>query len=295
MPAIETKLSTRDSTFARNRDAMAALVADLREKIAAIEQGGGETARKRHVSRGKLLPRERVRALIDPGSPFLELSQLAAYGMYDDNIAAAGIVTGIGRVSGRECVIVCNDATVKGGTYFPMTVKKHLRAQEIARQNGLPCIYLVDSGGANLPNHTDVFPDKEHFGRIFYNQATLSAERIAQIAVVMGSCTAGGAYVPAMSDESIIVREQGTIFLGGPPLVKAAIGEIVTAEELGGADVHTRVSGVADYFADDDEHALELCRTIVSTLHTVKQLPADMAAPEDPKYDPAEIYGIVNA
>src|SRR5690242_8843081 len=295
MPAIETKLSTRDSTFARNRDAMAALVADLREKIAAIEQGGGETARKRHVARGKLLPRERVRGLLDPGSPFLELSQFAAYGMYGDTIAAAGIVTGIGRVSGRECVIVCNDATVKGGTYFPMTVKKHLRAQEIARQNRLACIYLVDSGGANLPNHTDVFPDKEHFGRIFYNQATMSADGIAQIAVVMGSCTAGGAYVPAMSDESIIVREQGTIFLAGPPLVKAATGEIVSAEELGGADVHTRISGVADHFAQNDAHALSIARRIVGNLNRVKPAPADVVPPRDPLYAAEELYGVINA
>src|SRR6185437_14054909 len=287
MPAIETKLSTRDPTFVRNRDAMTALVADLRERIAAIEQGGGEAARKRHVARGKLLPRERVRALIDPGSPFLELSQFAAHGMYGDTIAAAGVITGIGRVCGRECVIVCNDATVKGGTYFPMTVKKHLRAQEVARQNRLPCIYLVDSGGANLPNHTDVFPDKEHFGRIFYNQATMSADGIAQIAVVMGSCTAGGAYVPAMCDESIIVREQGTIFLAGPPLVKAAIGEIVSAEELGGADVHTRISGVADHFAQNDSHALGLARRIVGNLNTQKRVTLDVAEPLSPRH-PAE-------
>src|SRR5207244_6295178 len=245
MPVIESRLDTRDATFAKNRDALVALVADLKAKVAAIEQGGGHTARTRHAGRGKLLPRERVRALLDTGSPFLELSQLAAHGMYDDNIAAAGIITGIGRVSGRECVIVCNDATVKGGTYYPMTVKKHLRAQDIARENHLPCIYLVDSGGANLPNQTEVFPDREHFGRIFYNQATLSSLGVPQIACVMGSCTAGGAYVPAMSDESIIVRKQGTIFLGGPPLVKAATGETVSAEELGGAEVHTRQSGVA--------------------------------------------------
>jgi 3-methylcrotonyl-CoA carboxylase beta subunit len=295
MPAIETKLSTRDATFARNRDAMAALVDDMRRRIAAIEQGGGEAARKRHLARGKLLPRERVRTLLDPGSPFLELSQFAAYDMYGDTIAAAGIVTGIGRVAGRECVIVCNDATVKGGTYFPMTVKKHLRAQEIARQNGLPCIYLVDSGGANLPNHTDVFPDKEHFGRIFYNQATMSAEGIAQIAVVMGSCTAGGAYVPAMCDESVIVREQATIFLAGPPLVKAATGEIVSAEELGGADVHTRVSGVADHFAQDDRHALSIARRIVGNLNTRKQVTLDIAEPMPPRYPTEEIYGIINA
>ncbi|HEX6793178.1 MAG TPA: carboxyl transferase domain-containing protein [Casimicrobiaceae bacterium] len=295
MPAFESTISPRDPLFVRNREAMAALVADLREKIAVIEQGGGEVARKRHVARGKLLPRERVRSLVDPGSPFLELSQFAAYGMYGDTIAAAGIITGIGRVCGRECVIVCNDATVKGGTYFPMTVKKHLRAQEIARENRLPCIYLVDSGGANLPNHTDVFPDKEHFGRIFYNQATMSAERIAQIAVVMGSCTAGGAYVPAMCDESIIVREQATIFLAGPPLVKAAIGEIVSADELGGADVHTRISGVADHFAQDDHHALAIARTIVGNLNTRKTTTLDIVEPRPPRYPADEIYGIINA
>src|SRR5215471_2197459 len=260
MPAIETRIDTRDPTFAANREALSALVADLKARIREIEQGGGEASRTRHAGRGKLLPRERVRTLIDPGSPFLEFSQLAAYGMYEDNIASAGIITGIGRVSGRECAIVCNDATVKGGTYYPMTVKKHLRAQEIARENNLPCIYLVDSGGANLPNQTEVFPDRDHFGRIFYNQATMSAQGIPQEAVVMGSCTAGGAYVPAMSDESIIVREQGTIFLAGPPLVKAATGEVVSAEELGGADVHTRVSGVADHFAMNDRHALAIAR-----------------------------------
>ncbi len=295
MPTIESKLSTRDPTYARNRDAMTALVADLRERIAAIEQGGGDTSRARHVARGKLLPRERVRMLLDPGSPFLELSQFAAYRMYDDTIAGAGLITGIGRICGHECVIVCNDATVKGGTYFPMTVKKHLRAQEIARQNGLPCIYLVDSGGANLPNHTDVFPDREHFGRIFYNQATMSAEGIAQIAVVMGSCTAGGAYVPAMCDESIIVREQGTIFLAGPPLVKAATGEIVTAEELGGADVHTRVSGVADHFAHDDHHALAIARRIVGNLNLRKPVTLDVVEPVAPRYPADEIYGVINA
>ncbi|MGE5088270.1 MAG: carboxyl transferase domain-containing protein [Candidatus Levyibacteriota bacterium] len=295
MPTIESRLSTRDPVFAANRDAMMALCADLRAKIAAIELGGGDAARARHVARGKLLPRERVRALLDPGSPFLELSQLAAFDMYGDNIASAGIITGIGRVAGRECVIVCNDATVKGGTYYPMTVKKHLRAQEIARQNGLPCIYLVDSGGANLPNHTDVFPDRDHFGRIFYNQATLSAEGIAQIAVVMGSCTAGGAYVPAMCDESIIVREQGTIFLAGPPLVKAAIGEIVTAEELGGADVHTRVSGVADHFAQNDHHALAIARRIVGNLNRRKEVGLEVAKPLPPRYPAEELYGVINA
>src|SRR5258706_1261567 len=267
MAVIETRLDTRDATFASNRDALAALVADLRIKIAAIEQGGGDAAGARHAGRGKLVRRERVAALLDPGSPFLELSQLAAYGMSDDSIAGAGIVTGIGRISGRECVVVCNDATVKGGTYYPLTVKKLLRAQDIARENHLPCIYLVDSGGANLPNQTDVFPDRDHFGRIFYNQATMSAEGIPQIAVVMGSCTAGGAYVPAMADESIIVKEQGTLFLARPPLVKAATGEIVSAEELGGADVHTRVSGGADHFAVNDHHALAIARGIVANLN----------------------------
>ncbi len=295
MAALETKLDLRSEMFAQNRAALSAHVADLHARIAEIEQGGGAVARARHAARGKLLPRERVRTLLDTGSPFLELSQLAAHGMYDDNIAAAGIVTGIGRVAGRECVIVCNDATVKGGTYYPMTVKKHLRAQEIARQNALPCIYLVDSGGANLPNQDEVFPDRDHFGRIFYNQATMSAEGIPQIACVMGSCTAGGAYVPAMSDESIIVREQGTIFLGGPPLVKAAIGEIVTAEELGGADVHTRVSGVADHFALDDHHALSIVRRIVGKLNRVKRVDLDVAAPVEPKYPAEELYGVINA
>ena len=295
MAVIESKLDPREATFAQNREALAALVADLKSKVATIEQGGGEAARARHAGRGKLLPRERVRALLDPGSPFLELSQLAAYAMYDDNIAAAGIITGIGRVSGRECVIVCNDATVKGGTYYPITVKKHLRAQEIARENRLPCIYLVDSGGANLPNQTDVFPDRDHFGRIFYNQATLSALGIPQIAVVMGSCTAGGAYVPAMADESIIVKEQGTIFLGGPPLVKAATGETVTAEELGGADVHTRVSGVADHYALDDHHALAIARRIVANLNRSKPASLEVAEPRPPRYAPEELYGVINA
>ncbi|HET9047262.1 MAG TPA: carboxyl transferase domain-containing protein, partial [Casimicrobiaceae bacterium] len=295
MAVIDSKLDRKGAMFAQNHAALADHVADLRAKIADVEQGGGEAARTRHTARGKLLPRERVRALLDPGSPFLELSQLAAHGMYDDNIAAAGIVTGIGRVAERECVIVCNDATVKGGTYYPMTVKKHLRAQDVARQNNLPCIYLVDSGGANLPNQDEVFPDRDHFGRIFYNQATMSAEGIPQIACVMGSCTAGGAYVPAMSDESIIVREQGTIFLGGPPLVKAATGEIVTAEELGGADVHTRVSGVADHFAHDDHHALAIVRRIVGKLNRVKSVALDVAAPVDPIYPADELYGVINA
>src|SRR6266498_2174348 len=271
------------------------LVADLKAKVAEIEQGGGEGPRAKHVARGKLLPRERVGSLVDAGSPFLEFSQLAAYGMYDDNIASAGIITGIGRVSGRECVIVCNDATVKGGTYYPLTVKKHLRAQDIARENNLPCIYLVDSGGANLPNQTEVFPDRDHFGRIFYNQATMSAQGIPQIAVVMGSCTAGGAYLPAMSDESIIVKEQGTIFLAGPPLVRAATGEIVSAEELGGADVHTRVSGVADHFALDDRHALALARRAVRNLNRSKSIPLDVRAAREPLHDPQELYGVINA
>jgi 3-methylcrotonyl-CoA carboxylase beta subunit len=295
MPVIETKLDPRDATFAANRDAMAALVADLRGKVAEIERGGGAAACAKHVARGKLLPRERVRALVDPGSPFLEFSQLAAYGMYDGTIAAAGIITGIGRVAGRECVIVCNDATVKGGTYYPLTVKKHLRAQEIARENNLPCIYLVDSGGANLPNQTEVFPDRDHFGGIFYNQATMSAQGIPQVAVVMGSCTAGGAYVPAMSDESIIVKEQGTIFLGGPPLVKAATGEIVTAEELGGADVHTRVSGVADHYALDDHHALAIARRIIGNLNRPKRAALEVREPVPPRLPAEDIYGVINA
>ena len=295
MPVIETRLDTRGPAFASNRDALSALVADLKARVAEIEQGGGAVARERHTGRGKLLPRERVRTLLDTGSPFLEFSQFAAYGMYDDTIAAAGIITGLGRVSGRECVIICNDATVKGGTYYPMTVKKHLRAQDIARENNLPCIYLVDSGGANLPNQTDVFPDRDHFGRIFYNQATMSAEGIPQISVVMGSCTAGGAYVPAMSDESIIVREQGTIFLAGPPLVKAATGEIVSAEELGGADVHTRISGVADHFAQNDHHALAIARQIVGRLNRMKSLTLDVTEPREPLFPSEEIYGVINA
>jgi len=295
MPVIESKVDPRDATFASNRDAMTALVTDLKAQIELIEQGGGKGPRAKHAARGKLLPRERVRALIDPGSPFLEFSPLAAHGMYGDNIAAAGIITGIGRIAGRECVIVCNDATVKGGTYYPLTVKKHVRAQEIARENRLPCVYLVDSGGANLPNQVDVFPDRDHFGRIFYNQANMSAEGIPQIAVVMGSCTAGGAYVPAMADESIIVKEQGTIFLGGPPLVKAATGEIVSAEELGGADVHTRISGVADHFAQDDHHALAIARRIVGNLNRPKRVDIEITEPEEPKYAAEEIYGVISA
>jgi 3-methylcrotonyl-CoA carboxylase beta subunit/propionyl-CoA carboxylase len=294
MVVLETRVNPSDPLFQTNRERMRQLVADLAERTARAREGGGDKAMKRHRDQGKLPVRDRIDRLLDPGSPFLELSPLAATGMYDDEAPAAGLVTGIGRVSGREVLIVANDATVKGGTYYPVTVKKHVRAQQVALDNRLPCVYLVDSGGAFLPLQAEVFPDREHFGRIFFNQARLSAERIPQIAVVMGSCTAGGAYVPAMSDETIIVKGTGTIFLGGPPLVKAATGEEVTAEELGGADVHTRFSGVADYFADDDDHALRLCRTVVSTLNTVKSPPADISAPEDPKYDPAELYGIVN-
>ncbi|MCS7100864.1 MAG: methylcrotonoyl-CoA carboxylase [Burkholderiaceae bacterium] len=293
MPVLETRVDPRSDEFRAHREQMGALVADLKARVAQVAAGGGEEARARHVARGKLLPRERVQLLLDPGTPFLELSQLAAWGMYDDEAPCAGIITGVGRVSGRECVIVCNDATVKGGTYFPITVKKHLRAQEIARDNRLPCIYLVDSGGANLPNQDEVFPDRDHFGRIFYNQATLSAAGIPQIAVVMGSCTAGGAYVPAMSDESIIVKNQGTIFLGGPPLVKAATGEVVSAEELGGGDVHTRLSGVADHLAANDAHALALARRILATTNYVKPQPLALRTPRPPRYDPAELYGIV--
>ena len=278
-------------------------MSDLREKIAIAARGGGESARARHLGRGKLLPRERIDRLLDPGSPFLECSPLAAFGMYDAEAPSAGLITGIGRIAGRECVVVCNDATVKGGTYYPITVKKHLRAQEIARENRLPCIYLVDSGGANLPNQDEVFPDREHFGRIFYNQATMSAAGIAQIAVVMGSCTAGGAYVPAMADESIIVRNQGTIFLGGPPLVKAAIGEVVTAEDLGGGDVHTRLSGVADHLAENDGHALSIARRIVGHLNgaaasgTLAERAArfglDLTPPRPPLYAPDSLLGLI--
>ena len=292
---LESEVDTRSAAFRENADAMRALVGDLRSVVARLAQGGGKAARERHLARGKLLTRERIRNLLDPGAPFLELSQLAAYGMYGDEVPCAGIVTGIGRVSGRECVVVANDATVKGGTYYPITVKKHLRAQEIAMQNRLPCIYLVDSGGANLPNQDEVFPDRDHFGRIFYNQANLSAEGIAQIAVVMGSCTAGGAYVPAMSDETIIVRNQGTIFLAGPPLVKAATGEVVSAEELGGADLHSRVSGVTDHYAENDAHALGLARRVVANLNRVKQPALELRRPLPPRYDAEEIYGVVPA
>ncbi len=284
MPVIPTSADLTSEAAQGHRSSWAALAADLRARRSAVAEGGPARARERHLSRGKLLPRERVMRLLDPGSPFLELGALAATGMYDDAIHGAGIITGIGRVQGREVMVVCNDATIKGGTYYPMTVKKHLRAQEIARENRLPCVYLVDSGGANLPHQTEVFPDREHFGRIFYNQATLSAMGIPQIACVMGSCTAGGAYVPAMSDETIIVRNQGTIFLGGPPLVKAATGEVVSAEDLGGADVHARQSGVADHYATDDEHALAIARRIVGNLNTRKAVDIALAEPVEPRY-----------
>src|SRR5271157_362346 len=293
MPALDTVIDTRSAEFAANAEAMRAVVDDLHRVADTIRLGGGESARHRHLSRGKLLPRDRVRALIDPMSPFLEVGQLAAHGMYGGDVPSAGIITGIGRISGRECMIVANDATVKGGTYYPVTVKKHLRAQEVAGQNRLPCIYLVDSGGAFLPRQDEVFPDREHFGRIFYNQATLSAAGIPQIAAVLGSCTAGGAYVPAMSDEAVIVRNQGTIFLGGPPLVKAATGEVVTAEELGGADVHAKKSGVADYLAENDRHALALCRRIVGNLNIKRSIDIPLAKPVEPKYDFTELNGIV--
>ncbi len=293
MTILKSSITPGSAAFKKNAAAMSALVDELKSRMSVVALGGDERSRKRHTDRGKLLPRERVERLVDPGSPFLELSPLAAYGMYDGDIHAAGIITGIGRVSGRECVIVCNDATIKGGTYYPLTVKKHLRAQEIARENRLPCIYLVDSGGANLPNQADIFPDREHFGRIFFNQANMSAAGIPQIASVMGSCTAGGAYVPAMSDETIIVKGQGTIFLAGPPLVKAATGEIVTAEDLGGADVHARVSGVADHYANDDTHALAIARRIVGGLNYRKEPNIPLIAPRPPAHDPAELDGIV--
>ncbi|MBX3581345.1 MAG: methylcrotonoyl-CoA carboxylase [Rhizobiaceae bacterium] len=295
MPALSTSISPTSDAFRANAKRMKALVSDISAKAALVEKGGPERARKRHTERGKLLPRERVARLLDPGSPFLEIGQFAAWDMYDDAIASAGMIAGIGRVSGREVMVVANDATVKGGTYYPMTVKKHLRAQEIAAQNALPCIYLVDSGGANLPNQDEVFPDREHFGRIFFNQANMSAAGIPQIACVMGSCTAGGAYVPAMSDESVIVRNQGTIFLGGPPLVKAATGEEVTAEELGGADVHTRLSGVADHLAENDAHALAIVRRIVENLNRNKRLSVELKKPIPPVHPADELYGIVPA
>lgn len=292
---LRSACDTRSIEFKANVAAMRGLVEELRVKFATVEQGGGAAARKRHLDRGKLLPRDRVHTLLDPGSPFLEVAPLAAWELYGGEVPSAGLIAGIGRVSGQECVVIANDATVKGGTYYPLTVKKHLRAQEIAEQSHLPCIYLVDSGGANLPNQDEVFPDRDHFGRIFFNQANMSAKGIPQIAVVMGSCTAGGAYVPAMSDEAIIVKGQGTIFLGGPPLVKAATGEIVSAEELGGADVHARRSGVADHYAENDSHALGLARAIMAHLNRPKRIDIDVQAPEEPLYDPAEIYGIASA
>jgi 3-methylcrotonyl-CoA carboxylase beta subunit len=295
MPTIESRVNTRSQDFIDNAAAMQAQIDDLQAQLLRAGQGGGEVARARHAARGKLLPRDRVEQLVDPGTAFLELSPLAAHDMYDGDAPGAGLITGIGRVAGTECVIVCNDATVKGGTYYPMTVKKHLRAQEIAAQNRLPCIYLVDSGGANLPQQEDVFPDRDHFGRIFYNQAVMSADGIAQIAVVMGSCTAGGAYVPAMSDESIIVRNQGTIFLGGPPLVKAATGEEVSAEDLGGGDVHTRLSGVVDHLAANDQHALQLARDAVARLNLRKPQTVVLQPAREPLYDPAELNGIIPA
>ncbi len=298
MPILESKLNPRASDFLANANAMRAVVADLNTQIAKAQHGGGDAARAKHTARGKLLPRDRVQMLLDPGTPFLELSPLAALGMYpdrdgSDSAPCAGLIAGIGRVSGIDCMVVCNDATVKGGTYYPLTVKKHVRAQEIAQQNRLPCIYLVDSGGANLPNQDEVFPDRDHFGRIFFNQANLSAQGIAQVAVVMGSCTAGGAYVPAMSDESIIVRNQGTIFLGGPPLVKAATGEVVSAEDLGGGDVHTRLSGVVDHLAENDLHALQIARNAIRNLNSAKRKSVVHVAPAEPRFDAQELYGVI--
>jgi 3-methylcrotonyl-CoA carboxylase beta subunit len=293
MAVINSKINTKSSDYENNYQSMQAVVDNLKSTLDSIAKGGGEKACQRHINRGKLLPRERVQALLDPGSPFLELSPLAAHNVYAEDVPAAGIISGIGRVSGQECVIVANDATVKGGSYYPLTVKKHLRAQAIAAENNLPCIYLVDSGGANLPRQDEVFPDREHFGRIFFNQANMSAQNIPQIAAVMGSCTAGGAYVPAMADESIIVKNQGTIFLGGPPLVKAATGEVVSAEDLGGADVHCRNSGVADHYANNDHHALDIARASVARLNRVKPLNGDFKDSIEPLYDSHEIYGIV--
>ncbi|MCA1428910.1 MULTISPECIES: carboxyl transferase domain-containing protein [unclassified Bradyrhizobium] len=290
---LHSSIDPSSSDFARNSEAMRGLVADLREKLSEVAGGGGEASRKRHTARGKMLARERVDLLVDPGTSFLELSPLAAYGLYGGDVHSASVVTGVGRISGRECVIVANDATIKGGTYYPMTVKKHLRAQDIARQNNLPCVYMVDSGGAFLPLQDEIFPDERHFGRIFYNQAQMSSQGIPQIAVVMGSCTAGGAYVPAMSDESIIVRNQGTIFLGGPPLVKAATGEVVSAEELGGADVHSRQSGVTDHYAQNDAHAIGIARRIVGTLKPSVRPNLNMHKPRDPLFAAEEIYGVV--
>ena len=292
-PVLDTKLTAEGETFRTNATHNRALAETLRADVAKAALGGNDRSRERHTARGKLLPRDRVERLLDPGSPFLEIGQLAANGLYDDEVPGAGVIAGIGRVSGRQCMIVCNDATVKGGTYYPLTVKKHLRAQEIAEQNMLPCIYLVDSGGANLPHQAEGFPDRDHFGRIFFNQANMSAKGIPQIACVMGSCTAGGAYVPAMSDETIIVRGQGTIFLAGPPLVKAATGEVISAEELGGADTHGRRSGVVDHVAENDEHALTIVRDIVSTLQPQKGGDVNLREPRAPKFEPEDLYGIV--
>ncbi|MDI3560201.1 carboxyl transferase domain-containing protein [Bradyrhizobium sp. Arg816] len=290
---LHSSIDTSSSDFARNSEAMRGLVADLREKLSQVAGGGGEVSRNRHTSRGKMLARERVDLLVDPGTSFMELSPLAAYGLYGGDVHSASVITGVGRIAGRECVIVANDATIKGGTYYPMTVKKHLRAQDVARQNNLPCVYMVDSGGAFLPLQDEIFPDERHFGRIFYNQAQMSSQGIPQIAIVMGSCTAGGAYVPAMSDESIIVRNQGTIFLGGPPLVKAATGEVVSAEELGGADVHSRQSGVTDHYAQNDAHAIGIARRIVGTLKPSTRPNLNMHKPRDPLFAAEEIYGVV--
>ena len=293
MTKIKTRVNVRSEDFIASRKSMEALVKDLKQRFEEVYVGGSESARAKHLARGKLLPRERIDLLLDDGAPFLELSQLAAYGMYDDKVPSGGMVSGIGLISGVECMIIANDATVKGGTYFPMTVKKHLRAQEIAQQNNLPCIYLVDSGGGNLPNQDEIFADREHFGRIFFNQANMSSQGIPQIACVMGSCTAGGAYVPAMSDESVIVKQQGTIFLGGPPLVKAATGEEVSAEDLGGADVHARTSGVVDHYAQNDQHALETVRTIVRNLNRTKLIELKVSPPVKPLYAAEEIYGVI--
>ena len=295
MAVLTSNISTGSAEFKANVSSMAEQMEIAREAAAMAAAGGGERSKERHLARGKLLPRDRVQTLLDPGSPFLEIGLTAAHGMYDGAAPSAGVIAGVGKIAGKECMVVCNDATVKGGSYYPISVKKHLRAQEIAQQNKLPCVYLVDSGGANLPNQDEVFPDRDHFGRIFFNQANMSAEGIAQIAVVMGSCTAGGAYVPAMSDESIIVKEQGTIFLGGPPLVKAATGEVVSAEDLGGGDVHTRLSGVADHLAENDQHALALARDIVGNLNLSQTSGIERRTPEPPLYDPAEIMGIIPA
>src|SRR3979490_3590166 len=290
--SLRSSIDPASAEFAHNAETMRALVADLREKLNGGAAGGGEVSRKRHLSRGKMLARQRVDLLVDPGTAFLQLSPLAAYGLYGGDVHSASIITGVGRIAGRECIVVANDATIKGGTYYPLTVKKHLRAQDIARQNNLPCVYMVDSGGAFLPERDEIFPDERHFGRIFYNQAQMSARGIPQIAIVMGSCTAGGAYVPAMSDESIIVRNQGPIFLGGPPLVKAATGEVVTAEELGGADVHSRQSGATDHYAQNDSHAIGIARRIVATLKQPTQADLNMREPREPLFPAEEIYGL---